>query len=403
MRRFCMLLITLLLLTGQPGSARAQSVLQVSDVQINYAFGQVITFSAHLRADAAIQSAELAFQAEGTPNPRTAPISVDPDGQTEYTYPVKPGVLRPFVRITFWFQVTLAGGESVQSPRYYFTYDDNRHAWQTLQEGNLRVHWYDGDAAFGQAALLAAQAGLQTVQAMLPTASASAPTDVYIYASASDVQDTLGLGGLTWVSGHASPDLGVVLVSVAPGEDQATGLDNEIPHELAHVLLYRMTGPAYNDLPTWLREGLASLAEQAPNPDETRILSLAAGNKTLLPLADLCGLFPQDVSGASLAYAESASFTRYLGQTYGTAGLQELIQAYASGESCKAGTTRALGLSLPQLEVRWQHAALGMNAGGIAFLDLLPYLVVLLAILVGPGLLIGLSLRRKGKDDDEPK
>jgi hypothetical protein len=398
MRRYCLLIVTLMFLIGRPDLARAQSALRVSDVQIEYTFGKEITFSARLQADEPIRSAGLSFQAEGEPNARSIPVSVDQGGQARYTYPLEAGMLRPFARITFWFQVTLAGGESVSSPRYYFTYDDNRHAWQTLQDAGLRVHWYDGDAAFGQAALQAAQAGVQTVRAMLPVPS-DAPTDIYIYASAADVQEALGLGGLTWVSGHASPDLGVVLVSITPGGDQADGLENEIPHELVHVLLYRLTGTAYDRLPTWLREGLAALAEQAPNPDNARLLAHAAGNQTLLPLSDLCGLFPQDASGASLAYAESASFTRYLGETYGTSGLQDLIQAYAGGQSCQAGATHAVGLSLTQLETRWQHTALGMNVGGVAFLDLLPYLVVLLAILVGPALLIGASLRRKGSHD----
>ena len=400
MRRYSLLLVTLLFLLGRPGLVQAQSALRISDVEIKYTFGKEIIFLARLQADAPIQSAELSFQAEGDPQARSLPLSLLADGGAKVTYPVEPGLLRPFVRITFWFQAVLGSGETILSPIYYFTYDDNRHTWQTLQDAQLRVHWYDGDTTFGQAAFLAAQAGLQTVQAML-SVTESTPTDIYIYASAGDVQEALGLGGLTWVSGHASPDLGVVLVSVAPGEDQTNGLDNEIPHELAHILLYRMTGPSYNNLPTWLREGLAALSEQAPNPEDDRLLSLAAANKTLLPLADLCGLFPQDVSGASLAYAESASFTRYLGKTYGTAGLQELIRAYAAGQSCQAGSTHALGLSLHQLEARWQHSELGMNAGGIVFLDLLPYLIVLLAILVGPGLLIGLSLRRKESHDTD--
>ena len=40
---------------------------------------------------------------------------------------------------------------------------DDGFNWQTLESGMLKVHWYEGDANFGQEALETAQAGLDSV------------------------------------------------------------------------------------------------------------------------------------------------------------------------------------------------------------------------------------------------
>lgn len=394
MRRLFVFFASALILLGLARPARAQSAVEVTDVQVNYTFGEEITFKARLHSQSAIREASLQVLVEGEEQVRSFPLTVASDGSAQYRYMLQPDTIRPYARVTFWFECSLATGGKVNSARYFFKYDDNRYTWQTLQDEDLRVHWYSGEAAFGQAALEAARTGLQTIRGLIPVA-AGEPIDVYIYASAADVQQALGLNGLTWVSGHASPDLGVVLVSIAPGEGQAAELQRQIPHELAHVLLFRQAGAAYNSLPAWLREGLASLAEQTPNEGNSQMLKTASRNKALLPISDLCGLFPQDASGAGLAYAELASFTRYLHATYGTSGLQTLIRAYADGLDCTSGASRAYGLSLSQLDLRWQQSVLGKNETGIALENMLPYLAILIAILVAPTWYIVLTLRSR--------
>jgi hypothetical protein len=306
-------------------------------------------------------------------------------------------MIKPFAQVFFWYQLTLRSGEAFESAHYYFTYDDDRFPWQVLEAYNLRVHWYAGEAAFGQHALDAAYLGLQTIQDLLPN-SLDRPVDIFVYASAADVQNTLGLGGYSWVAGHASPELDVVLVSIAPGDDQAAEMLRQIPHELAHVLLYRMTGPSYASLPYWLNEGIASQAELIANGDYDLIVKGAAESRALKAIEELCGPFPADASGAILAYAESASFTRFLQRTYGAAGVQRLIQAYAGGRGCDEGAVSALGASVGQLDDQWRQSSLGIDLAGTAVGNLLPYLVILAFVLIVPAWRVGLELKRIRRD-----
>jgi hypothetical protein len=220
--------------------------------------------------------------------------------------------------------------------------------------------------------------------------------DVYVYASAVDLQNALFLGGEQWQGGHANPKLGVVMVAIPPGPGQSIDMETLIPHELAHVMLYRSVGGGYSSLPVWLNEGIASMAELYPNPDYAQALTLASQNGSLLPFADLCDSFPPDASRAYLAYAESQSFVGFLRDTYGIPALFSLASAYADGLSCDQGVVRVLNTSLANLDTRWRESELGANVVGVVFRNMLPYLGLLVFLLLIP--LIGF-LQRRFTDD----
>jgi hypothetical protein len=204
------------------------------------------------------------------------------------------------------------------------------------------------------------------------------------------------LGGEDWVGGHANPELGVVLVAIAPGPNQSIELETKIPHELAHVMLYRSLTKTYAAQPIWLLEGIAAMAEY-PNPDYKHALDIASGNNTLLSLEGLCASFPADAGNAFLAYAQSQSFVTYIRETYGTSGLARLTQSYSEGFSCELGATNALGTPLSQLDVRWRESVLGQNVTGVAVRNLSPYVLLMVLVLVVPmwGAIDMLRQRRK--------
>ncbi|MBN2387521.1 MAG: hypothetical protein JXB85_10920 [Anaerolineales bacterium] len=383
MRRILTILVSAGLLFGLTGPARAQSGVTVTDVNVQYGYGEVVIFSARIEAPTPILEAYIVFQAEGDQSARIAPLVVNPDGTVVHEHWISQGQLRPFATVVFWYRVLLGPDQVYDSPPYNFVYSDNRPPWQTYGDAGVRVHWYAGDTPFGQAAFNTAQRSLQSINALFRV-DLSTPIDIYIYASAADVQSVLNLGGQTWLAGHASPDLGIVLVSIAPEPGQSIEMERHIPHEMAHVLLYRQMGPQYYNLPTWLREGVATMAELYPNADYGHILDIASQNKNLIPLNDLCGPFPQDASNAILAYAQSASFVRYLHNTYGAQGLQALMDAYADGINCEQGAARALGIPLSQLDLRWRQEVLGEDISSVVLGNLAPFIVLLALVLIVP-------------------
>jgi hypothetical protein len=230
--------------------------------------------------------------------------------------------------------------------------------------------------------------GLQKAQDLLGL-QVESEINIYVYASSADMQSAL-LAGQSWVAGQTAPDLGVAVVSLAP-EHPETRFEagRQIPHELAHILLFQSLGAGYSKLPAWFNEGLASMAELNPNPDYQTILEHAVRNDTLIPIASLCGTFPSDISGALLSYAESNSFTYYLYRQFGSSGMAKLASDYADGLDCPRGVESALGSSLDQIEKRWLEETLGTNAFRRAFSDILPWVFLLLVIVAVP---LGLTL-----------
>lgn len=390
-------------LSLQPNQARAESASRplsqggiTVDAQVSHEFGRSITFTAKIQAPSPIRQASLLFRGVHEETTRVEPLQVTQDGSASFVYDASLNVFPPFSEIIYWFQATLEDGQTYTSDSRTYQYTDNRFSWQEAAQSIVTVHWYEGDAAFAAAALESAGKGLLAMRDFIPV-SLTEPLHIYIYSSVEDLSDTFLLGGREWAGGHAHADLGVILVAIAPGVNQAVEMDTSIPHELTHLMLYRALGDKYYQQPVWLIEGIASMMELYPNPDYARALEIAAANNTLIPLADLCASFPADSGSAYLAYAQSQSFVTYIRDSFGISGISRLTAAYSDGFECDLGATKALGSSLGQLESRWRETALGMNRGGAAFRNLLPFLLLLFLVLVVPiwGAIDLLRQRRK--------
>jgi len=379
--------------------AKAQSGVGLENVHASVRFGEGITFFATIRASIQVQNLSIVIFDEAQGLTHVQPLEIRADGTTEYFLDTRQNILRPFTNVSWSYQFTLADGSTFQSETFFIRYDDDRFTWQTLEAGSLGLHWYSGDMNFGQAALNAAQTGLQSISALLPLDLAR-PVDIFVYANVSDLRGTYYSESDAWAAGHANSAVGVVMVVIEPGANQGILMEQRIPHELMHVMLYRSIGAGYNNLPAWLREGTATLAEVSPNPDYDRVLAAAGANNMLIPIKDLCVSFPPNADTAFLAYAESRSFIRYLQSTYGSAKLLSLVSIYADGVDCERGTENAYGVSLSKLEMDWRAAVLGQNAILSALGNLSPYLVLLCLILLIPLIGIMTVMRKKGSRNE---
>jgi hypothetical protein len=247
--------------------------------------------------------------------------------------------------------------------------------------------------------LNAAQSGLGSISDVMPL-DLTQPVEIFIYANAGDLRGTLYPESSEWVAGHANPSVGVVMVIIEPGPNQSIFMEQRIPHELMHVMLYRRLSAGYDHLPAWLREGSATLAEINPNPDYDLALASAGVTGTLIPIKDLCVAFSPNPDAAFLAYAESRSFIKYLHDTYGSQSLLNLTLVYADGVDCERGTEQTYGISLSKLEMDWRRAVLGQNTVLPALQNMFPYLALLCVVLLIPFIGIMNVLRKKEKRNE---
>jgi len=366
-----------LLLAYNPVNAQASN--QITDVRVDHTYGQSITFTARIKQPESIKDIFLFFEVEGDQDPFGSLIIADPNGLLKYTYDVGMNPIRPFAIITYWYIINLQSGETLKSQEYNFQYIDNRYPWQTLKSDSVEVNWYTDEMDIGKDAFDVLHQSILRISNLI-SISLNDPVQLFLYGSQDALQESLSLGGLI----TAGPDLQVLIVSKAPEADQKTLIEQEIPTELAHLLLYRKTGITYILIPVWLQEGIAGQVEASPNPTFDFMLADAVEKQTLIPLGDLCATFPQGPDANLLAFSQARSFTRFLFNKYGQAGLDELILAYTSGLDCEQGAKMALGKTLSQLEFDWLQATFNKNALWQTFLDFLPYLTILLLILFIP-------------------
>jgi hypothetical protein len=392
--RLSIVILALSFLPGAVQSARGQAGIQIVESRVDYDFARQVTILASLQSEVPILLVTAYLRGQNESQPRSQTTLLDAQGDIVVMFDLADQPLRAFTRVDYWFVIIPQEGEAFASQTFSFTYDDDRFDWQTQVTQPFRVHWYEPNPGLGAAAIDIAQKGLQRIQTLLPVETPD-EVNIYVYASAQEMQNALRLGGIRWVAGHADPELGLMVVSLPPGAEQSWEMARQIPHELMHIMLFAYLGEAYRSLPVWLNEGLASAAELNPNPDYDVILNKARQKDALLPLADLCQSFPLDASGAFLAYAESFNFVYYLYDRYQAEGLQALANSYANGLDCDQGAEQALGVPLSQLEIDWRQEALGENPLGAAVEELLPWSLLCLAATLAPLGLTLAGLRRK--------
>ncbi|MCA9962714.1 MAG: hypothetical protein KC423_00670 [Anaerolineales bacterium] len=352
-KRLSSILLAALLLAGLlPRLAAAQEPQFTPNV--SYEFGQVIRFELTLENAPPADTLILFFRPEGSENTYTDEVALPPGGRFSVAHEIDLTQLRlaPFTEITYWWLLATVD-EDIFSPTYTFFYEDDQFEWQTLAEEPVTVHWTGTDAAVAQVALDVVKETLVTVRPFLPDVG-SHPLRVYLYPTAADLRAALRLTGRDWVGGHASPELGVILVTAVNSRTAAADLRRSIPHELVHVLLYQTVGPAVmKQVPAWFNEGLATMVEENPNPNYQVVLETAVDNHTTIPLLELCQSFPSDEAEAVLAYAQSASFVSYLQSRFGNQALGQIILAHKDGADCEAGVARELQISLRDLNEAW--------------------------------------------------
>ncbi|MBA4383475.1 MAG: hypothetical protein C0410_01945 [Anaerolinea sp.] len=359
------------------GSVKAQSEEPVTNVQLDFQFGSSIHIDALVSNPADYSSILLILQPDGQSS-RQIKINPAADGSVIVDYDLTLDPLRPFARVYYWFDLTALDGSSITTSSYWFDYLDDRFQWDSSETDLFQINWVNGSDAFGQKVQEIARDGLKASTNLLPV-TPDFPIHIYIYPDVDTLQEALTLTGQPWIAGHASTDIGVLLVSNGSQSAELIEMERQIPHEMMHVLEYKLAGESYSNIPAWLNEGLATSAELYPDPDLQRVLNESQVSGSLLSISSLCDGFPQDAKTAQLAYAQSTSFVNYLNGRFGSQIFSKLIENAASGQTCESAINSAVSVSLADLEKDWL---------AVTFIISTPVNFGILAIVIAVGVLI---------------
>jgi Peptidase MA superfamily len=228
---------------------------------------------------------------------------------------------------------------------------DERFDWKTLRGDVVRVHWYEGDQAFGERAL---RIGEQEVEetAKLLGVEETEPVDFFIYADTSAFYDALGPGTRENVGGQANAEIRTLFANIEPSSIDDPWVENVVPHELIHMVFDTAVDNPYHFPPRWLNEGLAVYLSVGFDAGDRAAVENAGDSGELIPLDGLVAQFPTG-SGFGLAYSESVSAIDYLVREHGQDTLVSLVQSYADGRTDDEAFHGAIGMDVAAFNDAW--------------------------------------------------
>jgi hypothetical protein len=395
------LVVCLFLVISSPVQAQGKLEVLASSAQVE--FPTRLSFSLSARSDVNITDIRLNYvvdrisfaQVTSEVYIKFVPSTmIDVDWSLEM---VRIGGLPTGSTVEYWWVVTDARGDKVETPPTKVQFSDNRYSWRSLTEGNLTIHWYDGDESFARELMDSAHQSLDRLAADTG-ARLEKPVAIYIYASSQDLAGAM-IFPQEWTGGAAFTRFGIIVIGIAPGN--LSWGKRAIAHELAHFVIHQITLNPYSDLPTWLDEGFAMYAEGLPEPEYTSRLHKAVTEDNLISVRSLSSPFSAYAEEATLSYAESYSLVEFLIQRYGRAKMLELLDTFRQGSGYDEALEKVFDFDMEGLNTRWreyvteQYQPAGEEEGmHPALIGVLVALAI--AFLFGVGLAIRYRVRRRG-------
>jgi hypothetical protein len=356
-RRATGLAVVALLLVGlaapRPTSAASPPVT-FAPPSGSFVFGTSITFSDAVALPATPKRVELLLTQPGSIGPTVIGVAKPGAGQHTLTEVLKlaDGHIYPNTTFQARWRVTDTDGTAELGPSLSLVYLDTRFAWQTKVGPIVRVHWYQGDDAFGARALAIGEQGIANAAALLGVTETK-PVDFYIYASNTPFYDALGPGTRENVGGLANAQIRTLFALITPSEINAPWVGTVIPHELTHLVFNTAIENPYHAPPRWLNEGLAVYLSEGYTPAWRSAVTSAVGSGGVIPLGGLIGQFPTTADQFLLAYGESVSAVDFMIRNYGKPALVKLIRSYSGGVSDDEAFSAALGVDSAGFNGAW--------------------------------------------------
>lgn len=225
----------LLGLAAAAGTARAATPA-FGTPRVEGSFGQSITATQPVVLDAIPDRVEVLIATADDPAPLVREVEPPASGSITLTYvlPAADGHIAPNTPIRIRWRIT-TGGATTLGPEARMTLADQRFDWRIAAGDLVRVHWYEGDDAFGQRALRIGERAVRDTAALLGVTETH-PIDFFIYADQGPFYDALGPGTRENVGGQANTDIRTLFALIPPSSIDAAWVENVVPHELVHLV-----------------------------------------------------------------------------------------------------------------------------------------------------------------------
>lgn len=159
----------------------------------------------------------------------------------------------------------------------------------------------------------------------------------------------------SWAAGQAFPRSGTILLRLDRiGSYGQRDLGAVLAHELAHLTVGGALPAGGNELPRWLREGIAAAAAgEGEWRDHWHVWTSTLASSPR-PFSELEAAFARGGASRSMAYAGSLAAVRFLRKTFGREFPSRLIGAIREGREFPSAFRSATGVTLEVAAAYWK-------------------------------------------------
>ncbi len=358
------LVVCFLVIFVSPGMAQSGSGLRITGSSAEMDFPTSLDFRISAQSDVDITDIRLSYLVE-----RLEHVQIVTEIYVEFerSHSVTTGWLWDMRRtgglpsgsaISYWWTITDAAGEKVETPPARVLIEDNRYNWRSITEGMVTLYWYQGNESFASELMEATQDALSRL-AENSGAELEEPVSLYIYASSSDLRGSM-IFPQEWTGGVAFTQYGIVAIGIGPSSSQVEWGKRAISHELTHLVIHQTTFNPYNQLPVWLDEGLAMTSEGGLESRYVSVISEAISQDSLISVRSLASPFSAFSDVALLSYAQSYMIVDYLINEYGRDKMFELLSTFRQGSGYDEALLKVYGFDMDGLDTLWRASLKGM-------------------------------------------
>lgn len=165
------------------------------------------------------------------------------------------------------------------------------------------------------------------------------------------------IAGNSNIVAFAQPSHNLIVIDASKIAVKPFSQEIILKHELCHLLLHRYI--ALNTMPKWFEEGVCQWVTGGVGEilqDKSPSLNNAVISGTLIKFDDLKERFPENKPSLDLAYEESRSIIEFIGSTYGTGKIIEILNYLNYGESFEYAFEKAISMTVGEFENKWHDS-----------------------------------------------
>jgi len=351
------LVVSLLVAWGSVGAQSAEDGPTVQGTRFENSWPDSVVVTALVDGASEVESATFLYTIlpEGALTRQAAEISTGDVTRVRAEFPTRDSQLWIPAGADFeWrWEFVDASGETFETEPQIWRYEDPRFEWQSLRQGDLEVVWYD-NRGVAQSLLDEGIAALAEISPFLGLEELI-PIKVYVWASSADAREVERIESERFEESVVTGGTRVLADLVHIYQPTRWVMR----HELTHVLTKLAGEGPYGDLPAWLDEGMATIAEGDWLERRGAALQYAINNDLVLSLRSMES--PTNRPGyVDIFYGQSAAIVLYLIQEYGAERMNELFSTFKEGSSVDDALVKIYGLNRDELDNAWR-ASVGLG------------------------------------------